>query len=77
MNVVHNRVEAERELRKAKKILQNFKLLSKSVNAEIAQLHSIGLKSASKELERAMQRFVRARELVRLRMRVIKARNKR
>jgi len=76
MNVVRNRIEAERELRKAQKVLQNFKLLSKSIDGEIARLHSIGLNSAGKELERAKQRFARAKELVRIRIKVIRARQK-
>src|SRR6266478_5599209 len=68
VNVVHNRIDAERELRKATKVLQNFELLSKSINTEIARLHSIGLTSARKEVERAKHRFARAKELVRLRI---------
>lgn len=74
MNVIRNRIEAERELRKAQKVLKNFEILSKSINAEIARLHSIGLKSARAELERAKQRVARAKELVRLRIRVIRGR---
>jgi len=41
MNVVRNRIEAEHELCKAEKVLKNFELLSKSINAEIVRLHSI------------------------------------
>jgi len=37
MNVVRNRIEAGRELRKAQKVLQNFELLSKGIHAEIAR----------------------------------------
>ena len=77
MNAVGNRVKAERELRKAQKILQNFELLSKSINTEIARLHSMRLKSARAELERAKQRVARAKEIVRLRIKVIKAPHKR
>jgi hypothetical protein len=74
LNVVRNRIEAERELRKAQKVLKNFVISSKSNNAEIARLHSIRLKSARAELERAKQRVARAKELVRLRTRVIRGR---
>jgi hypothetical protein len=73
MNVVRNRIEAERELRKAQKVLKNFEILSKGINDEIARLHSIRLKSARRELERAMQRVSRAKKLVRLRIRLIRA----
>ena len=77
MNVVRNRIVAERELRKAQKVLKNFEILSKGINAEITRLHSIQLKSASAELERAKQRVARAKELVRLRIRVIRNSHKR
>ena len=77
MNVVRNRIVAERELRKAQKVLKNFEILSKGINAEITRLHSIQLKSASAELERAKQRVARAKELVRLRIRVIRNSRKR
>lgn len=73
MNEVHNRIEAERELRKAEKAPHNFELLSKNIDSEVARLHSIGLNSAGKELERAKQRFARAKELVRIRIKVIRA----
>lgn len=76
MNVVHNRIEAEREIRKAQKVLRNFEAVSKSLNADITRLHEIGLKSARAELERARQRVTRAKELVKLRIRVIKTRTK-
>lgn len=76
MNVVRNRIEAERELRKAQKTLQNFEILSRGINAEITRLHSIRLKSARAELERAKQRVARAKELVRLRIKVIKTSHK-
>jgi hypothetical protein len=76
MNVVRNRIEAERELRKAQKALQNFEVLSKGIDAEITRLHSIRLKSARAEMERAKQRVARAKELVRLRIKVIRARTK-
>jgi hypothetical protein len=71
---VQKRVEAERELGKEQKVLQNFELLSKSIDSEIVLLHSIGLSSARKEVERAKQRLARAKELVRLRIKVIRAR---
>lgn len=73
MNVVRNRIEAERELRKAQKVLKNFEILSRGINAEIARLHSIRLKSARAELEMARQRVSRAKELVRVRIRVIRS----
>ena len=76
MNVVHNRIEAERELRKAQKVLQNFEILSKGINDEITRLHSIRLESARRELERAKQRVARAKQLVRLRIRLIRASHK-
>ncbi len=76
MNVVRNRIEAGRELRKAQKVLQNFELLSKGIHAEIARLHSIRLRSARAELERAKQRVARAKELVRFRIKMIKVSHK-
>jgi hypothetical protein len=69
-------MEAGRELRKAQKLLRNFEILSKSINTEIAQLHSIRLKSARAELEMAKRRVARAKQLVRLRIRVIRASHK-
>lgn len=45
MNVVCNRIEAERELRNAQKMLRNFEILSKGINAEIARLHSMLFKN--------------------------------
>ena len=76
MNIVCNRMEAGRELRKAQKLLRNVEILSKSINTEIVQLHSIRLKSARAELEMANRRVARAKELVRLRIRVIRASHK-
>lgn len=72
MNVIHNRVEAERELRKAEKVLKNFEILCKGPDTGIASLHSIGLKSAHAELETAKRRVLRAKKLVRLRIQNIR-----
>lgn len=77
LNIVRNRVEAEREVRKAQKALRNFEILSKDLSAEIRRLHALGLKSARAELERAIQRVDRAKELVKLRIQEIRGSSKR
>ena len=73
MNIVQNRMEAQRELRKAEKTLRNFEIVSNSLSANIALLHAEGLKSARANLEMARKRVARAKELVRIHIKVLKA----
>lgn len=76
MNIVQNAMEAKRELRKAEKTLRNFEILSKDLNAEIAVLHELGLKSARTNLEMAQKRVVRAKKLVEIQIKLLKAQAK-
>ena len=76
MNPVRNRMEAERDLRNASKMVKNFEILSADINSNIAKLHSIGLKAAISQLERAKLRVDRAKEMVRLRIQVLKSKRK-
>ena len=76
MNTVRDRMEAERALRKANKLVKNFEILSADINSNIAQLHSIGLKAAISHLERANHRVERAKEMVRFRIQVLGSRRK-
>jgi hypothetical protein len=73
MNIVQKRIAAERELVAAQKTLRNFDILSKGLNAEIARMHVPALKSARVQLEIAKKRFARAKELVQIRIKVLKA----
>ncbi len=73
MNIVQNRMAAERELRSAQKTLSNFEILSKGLDAEIARMHAPKLKSARVQLEIAKKRFARAKELVKFRIKVLVA----
>jgi hypothetical protein len=73
MNIVQNRMKAERDLRRAQKTLRNFEIVSKSLSSEIAQLHAPGLKTARANLEMAKKRVARAQELVRIQIRLLKA----
>jgi hypothetical protein len=77
MNVIQNRVEAERELSKATKMVKTYEMLTADLNTEIAKLHSIGLNSAVLELKRAKQRLARAKELVKIRIKMLKTKTKR
>lgn len=73
MNIVQNRMQAERELRKAQKTLRNFEIVSNCLRADIALLHAPGLKSARANLEMAKKRVARAKEFVRIHIKVLKA----
>ena len=73
MNIVQNRMEAQRELRNAEKTLRNFEIVSNSLSANIALLHAPGLKSARANLEMAKKRVARAKELVRIHIKLLKA----
>jgi hypothetical protein len=76
MNIVQNRTQAQRELRNALKMARNFEILHASLNKDIAGMHYGGLKSARAELRRAREGVARARKLVRLRIKVLKAKHK-
>jgi hypothetical protein len=73
MNIVQNRMAAERELRNAERTLRNFEILSKGLNTEIARMHTPALKSARVQMEIAKKRFARAKELVKIRIKRLKA----
>ena len=73
MNIIQNRMEAQRELRNAEKTLRNFEIVSNSLSANIALLHAPGLKSARANLEMAKKRVARAKELVRIHIKLLKA----
>jgi hypothetical protein len=73
VNIVQNRMEAQRELRNAEKTLRNFEIVSNSLSANIALLHAPGLKSARANLEMAKKRVARAKELVRIHIKLLKA----
>ena len=73
MNIVQNRMEAGRELRKAEKTLRNFEIVSNSLSADIALLHAPRLKSARANLEMAKKRVARAKELGRIHIKLLKA----
>lgn len=76
MNIVQNRMEAGRELRKAEKTLRNFEIVSESLSSEIARLHAPGLKSARANVEIAKKRVARAKELVRIHIKLLKVKAK-
>jgi len=69
MNTIQDR-------RKANKMVKTYEKLTANINTETKELHSIGLKEASRELERAKQRMHRAKEVVGVRIMVLKARRK-
>jgi hypothetical protein len=76
VNTIQNRVEADRELLKATKMVKTYEMLTADINAEIAKLHLIGLKSAIRELEQAKERVARAKKLVRLRIKILRLKPK-
>lgn len=73
MNIVQNAMEAQRELRKAEKTLRNFEILSESLSAEIVRMHAPRLKSARANLEAAKNRVARAKESVKIHIKLLKA----
>ena len=75
MNTIQNRLDAGKQLRKAEKMAKTYEVLTADINSEIAKLHEIGLKSAVTELNRAKARVERVKELVRLRIKVLKAKS--